>query len=107
MSKRDFYEILGVARDADGKDIKKAYRRIAMKNHPDRNPEDPRADEIFKEAVVSATSSATYLAIFLAVAVAVDASAVLSVDRIYAIPWILIWSRQYTAPPLKFVFQRW
>lgn len=50
MSKRDYYEILGVSRDADSKDIKKAYRRIAMKNHPDRNPEDPKADDIFKEA---------------------------------------------------------
>src|SRR5690606_24512013 len=50
MSKRDYYEILGVARDADEKDIKKAYRRIAMKNHPDRNPDDPKAEDIFKEA---------------------------------------------------------
>ncbi|AKH70776.1 chaperone protein DnaJ [Spongiibacter sp. IMCC21906] len=50
MSKRDYYEILGVARDSDEKDIKKAYRRIAMKNHPDRNPDDPKAIDIFKEA---------------------------------------------------------
>ena len=50
MSKRDYYEILGVSRDTDSKDIKKAYRRIAMKNHPDRNPDDPKAEDIFKEA---------------------------------------------------------
>lgn len=50
MSKRDYYEILGVSKDADEKDIKKAYRRVAMKYHPDRNPDDPDADNKFKEA---------------------------------------------------------
>ncbi|MBD2859298.1 molecular chaperone DnaJ [Spongiibacter sp. KMU-158] len=50
MSKRDYYEILGVERSSDEKEIKKAYRRIAMKNHPDRNPDDPKAEDIFKEA---------------------------------------------------------
>jgi molecular chaperone DnaJ len=50
MSKRDYYEILGVSKSTDEKDIKKAYRRVAMKFHPDRNPDDPDADAKFKEA---------------------------------------------------------
>lgn len=50
MSKRDYYEVLGVAQNADEKEIKKAYRRIAMKFHPDRNSDDPKADDKFKEA---------------------------------------------------------
>lgn len=48
--KRDCYEVLGVARDADEDDIKKAYRRLALKYHPDRNPGDKEAEEMFKEA---------------------------------------------------------
>ncbi len=50
MSKRDYYEVLGVGKDSDEKEIKKAYRRVAMKFHPDRNPDDPNADNKFKEA---------------------------------------------------------
>lgn len=49
MSKRDYYETLGVARDASDEDLKKAYRRCAMKHHPDRNPGDSAAEAAFKE----------------------------------------------------------
>ncbi len=66
MSKRDYYKVLDVARNATEAEIKKAYRRLAMKHHPDRNPDDHSAEEKFKECkeacevLIDAQLRATY-----------------------------------------------
>ena len=50
VTKRDYYEVLGLGRDADEQTLKGAYRKMAMKYHPDRNPDSAEAEERFKEA---------------------------------------------------------
>ena len=49
MAKKDYYECLGVSKDADAGELKKAYRKLAMQYHPDRNPDDAEAEKSFKE----------------------------------------------------------
>ena len=54
MAQRDYYEVLGVARDASEDEIKRAYRKMALQNHPDHNPDNPEAEQRFKEAAEAA-----------------------------------------------------
>src|SRR6266446_8952774 len=49
-TKRDYYEVLSVGRSASEQELKSAYRRLAVQHHPDKNPDDPRAEDKFKEA---------------------------------------------------------
>ena len=54
--KRDYYEVLGIDKNADASAIKKAYRKLAKKYHPDTNKDDPNAEQKFKEVTSASTS---------------------------------------------------
>ena len=55
MSKRDYYDVLGVSRSASGDEVKRSYRKMAMRYHPDRNPNNSEAEAKFKEASEAAS----------------------------------------------------
>lgn len=49
-TKKDYYEVLGLNRQSSDEEIKKSFKRLAMKHHPDRNPDNPKSEGLFKEA---------------------------------------------------------
>ena len=136
MSKRDYYDVLGVNRDSSEDEIKKAYRKLAMKFHPDRNPDNPKAEEHFKEAKeayeilsdpkkrsaydqhghagVDASMGGrtprdlpTLSAIYLATFSGGAGTAMCIAGRIYAITSKFRWNRRQGEPRPRFGFRLW
>ena len=64
MAKRDYYDVLGVNKSASPEELKSAYRKLAVKYHPDKNPGDSKAEEKFKEASEASLASLNFSSAF-------------------------------------------
>src|SRR5207247_2507589 len=120
--KRDYYEVLGIARNATGEEVKRAYRKLAVKFHPDKNPDDPRAEEKFKE-LGEAYDVLMDARVFARCSVGPDLEAGFSrrasvvpvahalkisvADRICATTWKSNWKRRLLARPSRSRSQNW
>src|SRR6266568_3576323 len=99
--KRDYYEVLGVGRSTSEEEIKRAYRKLAVKFHPDKNPDDPHAEEKFKElgeaydVLMDADKRAAYDR--FGHAAFADAQTIVVADRTCAMTWKSSLRRQLSA----------